>query len=103
MPDERLKEISTTDLQREVREREELQRLLEERKEAQHRRNIVNFLDALLVLVPEHSRTSCSDESSNGNQYRARCTRCVILHAKADGLWPSDIKLNISAEWKGND
>lgn len=44
-------------------------------------------------LAPEHQRTSCSDEKSNGNQYfnemgYVRCVRCAFLHRMRKGEWP---------------
>jgi hypothetical protein len=45
------------------------------------------------ILVPEHQRTSCSDENSNGNEYfnefgYPRCCRCALLYLAKNGHWP---------------
>lgn len=51
---------------------------------------IREFVD---VLAPNHGRTSCSDEESNGNEYFnemgfPRCVRCALLHYVQNGEWP---------------
>lgn len=38
-------------------------------------------LDALLALVPNHSRGNCSDDN-NFNNYDNRCVRCCLIQAK---------------------
>lgn len=56
---------------------------------------IIQNIDALLLLVPKHSRTSCSDEKLI-NTYQGDCTRCVLLQAEADGFWRNDLNMEIS-------
>lgn len=46
------------------------------------------FIDTLLLLVPEHDRTSCSDENPcnpGGGGHPARCIRCALLRVKREG------------------
>lgn len=51
-------------------------------------------LDDVNELVPEHDRTSCSDDNSNGNEYPrpstgyVRCVRCAFLYRVRNGHWP---------------
>ena len=55
-------------------------------------------IDALLMLVPEHCRTSCSDAdpcNGGGGVGRVRCTRCFLLHAKKDEYWNEQARLTI--------
>jgi len=51
------------------------------------------------VLVPEHQRTSCSDEDSHGNEYfneygYPRCCRCALLYLAKNGHWPYHAELS---------
>lgn len=88
------------DLLRQELKRREEQRVLDEmarKNEAAER--IMQNLDALLLLVPEHSRTSCSDTNFSQNASHARCTRCVLLEAERDGFWRNDIELDILARY----
>lgn len=45
------------------------------------------------VLVPEHSRTSCSDDNLS-NSHDARCARCTLLKAQTDGYLPSNVEFD---------
>lgn len=48
----------------------------------------------LLLMVPEHGRTSCSDENPQnyyttvGRGGHPRCQRCCLLRTVADKQWP---------------
>ncbi len=51
------------------------------------------FID---LVVPEHGRTSCSDEDrsngfftrGNGDKWHGRCTRCMYLEILDEGVVP---------------
>jgi len=49
-------------------------------------------------LAPEHSRTSCVEGESVGNEYFnefgiPRCTRCALQYRTKNGEWPHGVKL----------
>lgn len=44
-------------------------------------------------VAPKHTRTSCTDEKSNENEYAnadgyPRCVRCALLQRLKTGGWP---------------
>lgn len=52
-----------------------------------------------LLLDLKHTRTSCSDEESNGNEFpnsggHPRCTRCLLLYYKKHGRFPYHARVN---------
>ena len=57
--------------------------------------NLLSHIDALLDLIPDHERTSCSDE--NPKNY-GRCARCTLLSFKESGHWDEDYDLRLSLE-----
>lgn len=60
---------------------------------------LIAALPTLLTLVPEHSRTSCSDEDA-GN-YDRGCTRCQLLNIEE---WnASDYEVDISVSERTDD
>jgi len=54
---------------------------------------IVKNVDVLLLLAPEHDRTSCSDE----NNYNVLdCVRCWLVDVKESGIFDSrDLRLEL--------
>lgn len=59
------------------------------------------LIEALLILHPDHSRTSCSDDNL-ANAYTdaercptGRCTRCVLMKAFKDDWWDEDLGIHI--------
>ena len=51
------------------------------------------MIELINEISPNHTRTSCSDENSNGNEYFnefgvPRCPRCCLLHRVKNGEWP---------------
>jgi len=87
-----LSNFTNQDLQDELKRRaEEAERLFNETRRKQADFWLEN-IDALITLVPEHSRTSCSD-SNISNEYR--CTRCFLLCAKESNSWDYDRQLTL--------
>lgn len=71
-------------------------RAVRRQREAQ----ILAMVDTLLALVPEHDRTSCSDENpTNCVSYagRLRCERCELLYARETGIVRFDVRLGLFA------
>jgi hypothetical protein len=62
---------------------------------------IVDHVDTLLQLVPEHGRTSCSDANPGNaaSDRNPRCNRCQLLRIKQDNYNDSFV-LNISVEYQ---
>tara|TARA_B100000925_G_C21590843_1_gene296179 strand:+ start:133 stop:432 length:300 start_codon:yes stop_codon:yes gene_type:complete len=89
-----LDEFTDKQLQEELARREELrkQQLREERKERAE--FLSQHIDLLLLLMPEHSRTSCSDKNPC-NEHRG-CVRCNLIYAKDSNCWPENTELSIS-------
>jgi hypothetical protein len=56
------------------------------------------LLDFVNEIAPSHTRTSCSDENSNGNEYfnemgYPRCVRCALLYRLKEGIFPYDARV----------
>lgn len=62
-----------------------------ELKEIEQEKHLTN-IDAYLEIVPEHTRTTCSDEHPV-NEYR--CDRCALLDVKKSQYWPEDLDVEI--------
>lgn len=77
-----LEPFSDEALREEIRVREEKRRV-ERRGAIETNRHFVSeFADTLLLFVPKHDRTSCSDKKAcnSGRQTgRMRCKRCELL------------------------
>lgn len=56
---------------------------------------VVTNLDLLLKFIPNHERTSCSDEQPR-NAGRARCSRCVLLALKRAPEMAEDYRFEFS-------
>jgi len=87
-----LKNISKKALLAELHRREELENKVEEERVARQRECWLNAVGTLLQLVPEHGRTSCSDDEPHNT---GRCTRCDLLQVKRDQYWPEDLVLDL--------
>lgn len=65
----------------------------------------------LLHLVPEHERTSCSDElpmnwyTTEGRRGHPRCMRCALLRTMADRAWPysAGVTVELNLRYEGKD
>lgn len=77
-------------LSAELNRREQLRKETEEKLLVEKSVIIHKHVDALLELVPNHSRTSCSDDDP-GNA--GRCARCTLLQTQSNGChdWAYDI------------
>jgi hypothetical protein len=87
-----IKEISTKDLQAELQRREHEAALEAQRKREAKEQFWIEHLELILQLIPEHSRTSCSDE--NPNNY-GRCDRCTLLEMRGSTYWNSSYELTL--------
>jgi hypothetical protein len=87
-----LNQFSDAELQAELKKRREAekQRIIEQREaDAQF---WTEKIDLILELIPEHSRTTCSDADPKNEH---RCSRCYVLYAK-QFQWDSDRELSIT-------
>lgn len=91
--------LSKDELKTELARREAQEQADERLRKNEEAERIIQNIDALLLLVPNHDRTSCSDTSFSENAGHARCTRCVLLEAESDGYWRNDIDLTITANF----
>lgn len=80
-----LQSISDTDLKAELQRREESALKAKQEALEKQRQLIVENVDTLLNLIPEHDRTSCNDED-RANARSFRCKRCVLLQIQKDGF-----------------
>jgi len=86
------------------------QRLARQKVLKSHHELILQNIDALLKLVPEHGRTSCSDADPNNTSddpaaHFPRCTRCQLLQFQRDN-WISDsyvMKIELAVADLGED
>jgi hypothetical protein len=90
-----LKEIPTADLAAEVARRQAEALAAAEKKDAEERDFWLANIDFILKLMPDHSRTSCSDDNV-ANQYR--CPRCALLKAKDYGHWEKGMTLTVTLD-----
>ena len=89
-----LEHFSDNDLRLELSERQERARLAAEERRQEFAISVGRHIDALLSLVPDHNRRSCSDALPS-NADSARCTRCVLLYTKETGFLPAEFELSI--------
>lgn len=83
-----LKEIPDKDLKDELKRREEKKKQRERDRLKIHRALVDQYAETLLLFVPEHDRTSCSDEDPKNCSYhtgRIRCKRCELLYMLKKG------------------
>lgn len=84
---------------------EELQRRQDEREAAARRKEeernaiVLSNIDVLLKLVPDHSRSSCSDRAPV-NADRARCARCALLQMKVEEWMADNVVVNVTVDRK---
>lgn len=94
----KISEITTADLEAELKRRREEAARIEAERRYQAGILVMEHIDALIALTP-HGRTSCSDENpSNGigsGDHGARCRRCLLLDAKEQGWWPDGYNIEI--------
>jgi hypothetical protein len=86
--------VSIEDLEKELKRRKDEIKASAARKRQEQCANWLKNIDHLLALMPEHSRTSCSDEDPN-NHFRNRCTRCMLLSFQREQWWDNDYVLEI--------
>jgi len=85
-----LKDISDAELHGEVARRRESERQEAIERGKRSAKLVVQHLDVLLALIPEHSQNSCGDLLLlNPDQ---GCTRCQLLTVKHDGLADFEIE-----------
>lgn len=70
--------------------------------------NLNDLTLGMLLTLARHTRTSCSDQHSKGNEYAnefgvPRCSRCALLHRHKYGEFPygvsAEIKLDIEVRY----
>ncbi|SRR5581483_4661272 len=88
-----LEDVATSNLVQELERRKKAVRDSVVAKRRAEQAVALENIDALLQLVPEHSRTSCSDDKPSN--HNGRCKRCFLLVAKDSGWWDLDFKLEI--------
>jgi hypothetical protein len=88
-----LSAYSFNDLRAELQRREDEEK--ERKREAWSKRIqfLTDHVDALLELISEHGRTSCSDDDPCN---KGRCHRCTVLSAQKDHYWDSSYDVEIS-------
>lgn len=72
---------------------------VQEELKLERQRFLLAHVDALLELVPEHSREGCSDAEVRYAD-RARCQRCALLEAKRDNWWDSDLEVEVNVYYR---
>jgi hypothetical protein len=106
-----LKDISDADLRAELSRREAERKAIEEaearerlQREDDAKQALFDLIrenrDVFLNLVPEHSRTSCSDERPQNPD--RNCTRCALLVLLKEGWYaPDDFQVQFALELVG--
>jgi hypothetical protein len=68
-----------------------------------------HFRTFINAVAPKHSRTSCTDENSNGNEYfnesgAPRCARCALLYWEKYGQFPYGVTVkHLNIEFTGHE
>jgi hypothetical protein len=89
-----LKDVSDKELAAELARRKEARKTARTNALKERADVITEHLDALLLLAPEHSRSSCSDK--NLANIDRGCVRCVLLDANQRGYWDWVYELELS-------
>jgi len=90
-----LSNIPIQELKKEISRREEERLAAKAASLRQHQEIVLKNVQALLDLLPEHDRTSCSDSAPSNKK---RCRRCSFLFIKNEGWVPDDLRVSISTE-----
>jgi hypothetical protein len=95
-------DFTTDELKAEIRRREIDAIEDKNKKLEEHHAFVLEHVDLLLKLVPEHDivhdRTRCSDESPI-NCSSLRCKRCALLSIKKEN-WNYDLSVDISFRYE---
>jgi hypothetical protein len=79
------------ELQSELAKIEELDRVQAARERKEKGERCQDNIDFLLLLVPDHDRTSCSDASACNV---GDCRRCSLLDCRDSGHWTDDMEIS---------
>ena len=91
-----LQKLTTSELKAELTRRtNELQALEVVRREKADQL-VIDHVDALLVFIPQHSRTTCNDKNLQSDT--SRCKRCFLLYAKEHGYVDGDWEVQIDLQ-----
>lgn len=94
--------LTDEELKNELTRRRELKIAAWEEAKVVHKKLCEKNINFLLMLTPEHSRTSCSDNDiCNGfmdHEHYPRCIRCFLLGVAGSEEWPEIAKLSISID-----
>jgi hypothetical protein len=86
-------------LEQQLAEAEKERSKLEAIQRQENAANNLKNIGALLSVVKNHSRSSCSDTNAcNGDSDDIRCVRCFLLNAHFQDYWDDLIHLNIRLE-----
>src|SRR5688572_13896881 len=93
-----LSKLSKSELLAALRVIDEAEITAEKAKEQAQRDLWLKHQQVLLEMVPEHSRSSCSD-ADPCNEYE-ECSRCILLNIVEGNrwgatYWPEDVKVEI--------
>ena len=67
-----------------------------------------SILEFINEIIPNHQRTSCTDEFSGGNEYfnefgLPRCARCALLYRLKTGNFPYGVTVKeLNIKFSGN-
>jgi hypothetical protein len=99
----KLDKVSEEDLKAELARRQRARDEAENERTRRAHALVVEHVDALLALTPEHSYSTCSDENlayvfpDNGYQ---KCNRCGLLEIKRCGCNLHDLVLTLELRVK---
>lgn len=79
-----LSEYTRAELEQELKNRKKAEIEAAKQRDNARRESIYRNVDAFLLLVPEHERTNCSDQSRKNE---GNCIRCDLVAAKARGYY----------------
>lgn len=96
----KLENFTEEELRRELSRREEERAAALEVAKDEYASRMINLTKEMVdIIVPEHTRTSCSDTHVDNGWYCSggtipRCTRCALLDA-VGGYWDRDFVLEV--------
>lgn len=92
-----LSKFSDKELKKEISRREEEKRAVKVALLRRHHEIVLNNIHVVLALVPEHDRTSCSDDD-RGNE--KRCVRCALLAIQSQGWVPDRLRVSVAVSFE---
>lgn len=88
-----LQDATDQELREEIAKRTEAAKAARLRAHAEHVNSVLRNVEALLAMVPEHSRGTCSDHDPYNS--RRGCVRCALIELRDQNEFAFTLRLSL--------